>query len=184
MGAAVVVGVLLVLGTGASVREAGEALWEGMVGSAYAFGSALNSAAVLGLIAVGFTVAYRAGLVNVGGEGQLAVGGIAAAGVGVALPAGFPQGAGVGLVLGAGFAAGAGWAGIAAWLKVRRGTSEVITTLLLNFVGLGLVCLFVHEEALLRQTVTSADTLPQSAPLAEAARLPLLGTEGSPATVA
>ncbi|MEU0541612.1 ABC transporter permease [Nocardia sp. NPDC005978] len=183
VGAALIVGLGLVLGGGASPAKAADALWEGMFGTPYAFGSALNMAAVLALIGTGFTVAHRAGLVNVGGEGQLALGGIAAAAVGLWLPAGAPAAVGVPLVLGAGFVAGAAWAGIAAGLRVWRGTSEVITTLLLNFVGLGLVTLVVHEAGLLRQPITSSETLPQSAPLPEGARLPLLGIEGSPATV-
>ncbi|MEU8896161.1 ABC transporter permease [Nocardia sp. NPDC048505] len=178
------VGLALVLIGGARPATAAEALWSGMFGSPYGLGSALNAAAVLALIGTGFTIAYRAGLVNVGAEGQLALGGIAAAAVGVHLPAATPPLLAVPLVLAAGFAAGAGWAGIAAGLAVWRGTSEVITTLLLNFVGLGLVTLVVHEPALLRQPVTSADTLPQSEPLAEGARLPLLGLPESPATIA
>lgn len=184
VGAALIVGLLLVLGGGASPVAAGNALWDGMFGTPYAFGSALNMAAVLALIATGFTVAHRAGLVNVGGEGQLALGGIAATAVGTNLPAGVPAAVGVPLILVAGFVAGAAWAGIAAWLRVWRGTSEVITTLLLNFVGLGLVTLMVHEAGLLRQPVTSVETLPQSSPLAAGARLPLLGMADSPATIA
>ncbi|GAB2832709.1 ABC transporter permease [Actinocorallia aurea] len=182
--AALLVGLALAAGGGAGPATAGTALWEGMFGSSYAFGSALNAAAVLGLIATGFTVAHRAGLVNVGGEGQLAVGGIAATAVGVHLPDGAPAPVALAALLLAGFAGGAAWAGIAAWLRVRRGVNEVITTLLLNFVGTYLVVLFVHEEGLLRQPVTSADTLPQSEPLIEAARLPLLGLPESPATIA
>lgn len=182
--AALIVGLLLVIGGGAAPVTAANALWEGMFGTPYAFGSALNAAAVLALIATGFTIAHRAGLVNVGGEGQLALGGIAATAVGVHLPSGMPAVVSVPLIVVAGFLAGAAWAGIAAWLRVRRGTSEVITTLLLNFVGLGLVTLVVHEAGLLRQPVTSVETLPQSAPLAAGARLPLLGIEGSPATIA
>ncbi|AQA23392.1 branched-chain amino acid transport system / permease component family protein [Rhodococcus sp. MTM3W5.2] len=87
-------------------------------------------------------------------------------------------------VLLAAAAAGWVWAAIAAYLRVRRGTSEIITTLLLNFVGLALVLLMVHEPALLRQPVTSSETLPQSAPLSDPAQLPLLGIERSPATIA
>lgn len=169
---AVGVGLVLVVGAGADPAVAWAALNEGMFGSAYAVGSSLNSAAVLALIATGFTVAHRAGLVNVGGEGQLCAGGVAAAATGLALPAGTPGVLGVPLILAAGFLAGAGWAGIAAWFKVRRGTSEVITTLLLNFVGIGMVAVAVHEEALLRQPVTSSETLPQSAPLPAGAQLP------------
>ncbi|WP_425825101.1 ABC transporter permease [Streptomyces fractus] len=176
------VGLLLVVGAGADPALAWTALGEGMFGSSYAIGSSLNSAAVLALIATGFTVAHRAGLVNVGGEGQLCAGGAAAAATGLALPTGVPGVLGVPLILVAGFLGGAAWAGIAAWLKVRRGTSEVITTLLLNFVGTGLVAVAVHEEALLRQPVTSSETLPQSAPLPAGAQLPLIGGAESPAT--
>ncbi|MFC9894745.1 ABC transporter permease [Nocardia sp. NPDC127579] len=178
------VAVVLVVVGGAQPGAAANALWTGMFGSPYGLGSALNAAAVLALIGTGFTIAYRAGLVNVGAEGQLALGGIAATAVGVHLPAATPAVLGVPLILLAGFASGAAWAGIAAGLTVWRGTSEVITTLLLNFVGLGVVTLVVHEPALLRQPVTSADTLPQSAPLIEGARLPLLGLPDSPATIA
>lgn len=181
---ALLVGLLLALGGGATPATAGKALWDGMFGSPYAFGSALNAAAVLALIATGFTIAHRAGLVNVGAEGQLALGGIAATAVGVHLPAGVPAAVGIPLILAAGFVAGGLWAGIAAALRVWRGTSEVITTLLLNFVGLGLVTLVVHEEGLLRQPVTSVETLPQSKPLPEGAQLPLLGMPDSPATIA
>ncbi|MEU6840336.1 ABC transporter permease [Streptomyces sp. NPDC046716] len=175
-------GILLVVAAGADPATAWAALDEGMFGSPYAIGSSLNSAAVLALIATGFTVAHRAGLVNVGGEGQLCAGGTAAAATGLALPAAVPGAIGVPLVLLAGFLGGAAWAGIAAWLKVRRGTSEVITTLLLNFIGLGLVSVSVHEAALLRQPVTSSETLPQSAPLPAGAQLPLIGGAESPAT--
>lgn len=175
-------GLGLVKGAGTDPAVAWDALVEGMFGSPYAVGSSLNSAAVLALIATGFTVAHRAGLVNVGGEGQLCAGGLAAAAVGVALPAGVPAALGVPLVLVAGCVAGGAWAGIAGWLRAKRGTSEVITTLLLNFIGVGLVSVAVHEEALLRQPVTSSETLPQSAPLPEGARLPLIGSMESPAT--
>ncbi|WP_299542111.1 ABC transporter permease [uncultured Streptomyces sp.] len=180
--AAAVAGLLLVLGAGADPATAGNALVEGMFGSPYAIGSSLNTAAVLALVATGFTVAHRAGLVNVGGEGQLCAGGVAGAATGLALPGSTPSVLAVPAVLVAGFAAGALWGWIAGLLLVRRGTSEVITTLLLNFVGIGVVALAVHEEALLRQPVTSTETLPQSAPLPEAAQLPLLGSVESPAT--
>ncbi|MER6650467.1 MULTISPECIES: ABC transporter permease [Streptomyces] len=177
-----VVGLGLVVGAGTAPAVAWDALVEGMFGSPYAVGSSLNSAAVLALIATGFTVAHRAGLVNVGGEGQLCAGGLAAAAVGTALPSGVPAALGVPSVLVAGAVAGGAWAGIAGLLRARRGTSEVITTLLLNFVGVGLVSVAVHEEALLRQPVTSSETLPQSAPLPEGTRLPLIGGIESPAT--
>jgi len=169
---------------GATPAEAATALWEGMVGTPYAIGSSLNVAAVLLLVAAGFLVAHRAGLVNVGGEGQIAVGAVAATAVGTTLPATVPAAVALPLLLLAAAAGGAAWASIAAWLAVRRGVSEVITTLLLNFVGVAVLVLSIHEESLLRQPVTSSETLPQSSPLVDAAHLPLLGLPDSPATAA
>ncbi|HVK28196.1 MAG TPA: hypothetical protein VM575_07640 [Nocardioides sp.] len=182
--AAAAVGLALITGTGTPVAVGTGALRDGMFGTPYAIGNALNAAAVLALVAVGFTIAHRAGLVNVGGEGQIAAGGIAATLVGVALPDAWPPAAGVPLTLAAGFVGGAVWALGPAVLRSLRDTSEVITTLLMNFVGAGLVALCVHEESLLRQPITSAATLPQSAPLAPSARLPLLGPPEAQATAA
>ncbi|WP_206715260.1 ABC transporter permease [Cellulosimicrobium arenosum] len=183
LGALAISTVLAVL-AGATPAEAAAALWEGMVGTPYAIGSSVNVAAVLLLVATGFLVAHRAGLVNVGGEGQICLGAVGATAVGTMLPASVPAVLTLPLVLLVAALCGAAWGSIAAGLAVRRGVSEVITTLLLNFVGAAVLVLAVHEEALLRQPVTSSETLPQSAPLVEAAHLPLLGVPDSPATVA
>ncbi|CAN5561905.1 ABC transporter permease [soil metagenome] len=186
--AALVVSALVGLGlaavAGATPAAVIDALIEGTLGSPFAIGTSLNNAALLMLVAAGFTIAYRAGLVNVGGEGQMCLGGIAATAVGVALPEAMRLPIGLVLTLTAAVCGGAVWAGIAAWLRVRRGTSEIITTLLLNFVGLALVVLMVQEPSLLRQPMTSSETLPQSEPLAAAAHLPLLGLYKNPATIA
>lgn len=181
---AVVVGLVLAALAGASPGTAIAALIEGMVGTPYAIGKSLNAAAVLMLVAAGFVLAYRAGLVNVGGEGQLCAGGIAAAAVGTTLPAGTPAAIALPAVVVAAATAGFAMAGIAAALRAWRGTSEIITTLLLNFVALALVSLAVHEPSLLRQPVTSSETLPQSEPLVDGAHLPALGLSRSPATIA
>ncbi|MFE3544733.1 ABC transporter permease [Nocardia sp. NPDC059177] len=181
--AAGVAGLILAGIAGAAPGATMTALWDGMFGSNYAVGASLNVAATLMLVAVGFTIAHRAGLVNVGGEGQICAGAIAATAIGTTLT-GLPAAITLPAVLLGAAAAGWLWAAIAAYLRVRRGTSEIITTLLLNFVGLALVLLVVHEPALLRQPVTSSETLPQSAPLTPAAHLPLLGIERSPATIA
>jgi general nucleoside transport system permease protein len=181
---AAAVGLALAAGAGAGPGEVIDALVEGTLGSPFAIGTSLNNAAIIMFVAAGFTVAYRAGLVNVGGEGQICLGGIAATAVGVNVPDGVPVWLGATAALAAAVLAGGCWAAIAAWLYVRRGTSEIITTLLLNFVGLALVVLMVQEPALLRQPMTSSETLPQSESLSEASQLPLLGMEKSPATVA
>ena len=176
--------VLMALTAGSSPGTTLNALWSSTVGNTFALGAAVNTAAAILLIACGFVIAYRAGLVNVGGEGQFALGAIGATAVGVHLPENTPVLVALPLTLAAAALLGAAWAAIAAGLLVRRGVNEIITTLLLNFVGLALLMLVVHYEQLLRQPVTSAETLPRSEPLVEAARMPLLGVTGSPMTVA
>ena len=113
-------------------------------------------------------VAFRAGVLNLGAEGQLLVGAATAATVGVALVPVF-GGATVLAALVAGALAGACWAGIAAWLRERFGVLEVISTIMLNFVALYAVGWLVRGPL---QEPTHV--YPQSATLAPGARLPLL----------
>ena len=172
---------VLVVLAGADPATALGAMVDGMVGTPYDVGSALNAAAVTALVGAGFVVAARVGLFNVGGEGQISAGALLAAAVGLHLPG--PTAAVVAATLLAGAAGGAAWAGIAAALRRWRGTSEVLSTLLLNFIGVAAVSLAVHETWLLRQPITSSATLPQSPALPGAAHLPL-AQPGGPATIA
>ncbi|HVT04684.1 MAG TPA: ABC transporter permease [Thermoanaerobaculia bacterium] len=104
----------------------------GAFGSYYAVGETLVKSCPLLLLALAVIIAFRAGAWNIGGEGQLIVGAVAALCVAQALPEG-PLAAILGLMAGA--AAGAIWAGIAAALRVTRNAPEVLTTILLNFVA-------------------------------------------------
>ena len=78
---AAAVGLLLIAMIGVSVQDAIAAFLDGTVGSAYALAASLNRSAVFALVGFGFVLANRANLTNVGGEGQIAVGGIAATAV-------------------------------------------------------------------------------------------------------
>jgi len=88
-------------------------------------------------------IAFRAGYWNIGGEGQLLLGAIAAAGVGQ-VAGGLPPLLAIPAMLLAGAAAGAAWALVPALLRVRFGIDEVVTTLLLNPVALLLVNGLLH----------------------------------------
>jgi general nucleoside transport system permease protein len=89
------------------------------------------------LMLTGLAVAYafRAGLFNIGGQGQYFVGAIAAVWVGSSF-AGMPHLLHVVLAILAAMAAGALWGGIAGWLKAATGAHEVISTIMLNYVAL------------------------------------------------
>jgi general nucleoside transport system permease protein len=100
-------------------------------------GEAGTKAALLGLCGLSVAVAFRVGLFNIGAQGQLMVGALAAAVVGAA--PGIPGAAHLALALAAAAIVGASWALVAAALKLWRGVHEVISTIMLNWVAVSLV---------------------------------------------
>jgi general nucleoside transport system permease protein len=122
----------------------------------------INRATPLALIAIGIVFAFRAGVFNVGGEGQLYLGAMAATVMGLALP-GLPGFVLLPLCVFVGIAAGGFWGYIPAVLKVKLQVDEVVTTLMLNFVALLFTSYLVNH--LLRDTTTYGAiswTLPES----------------------
>ena len=109
-------------------------------------------------------IAFRAGYWNIGAEGQLLLGAIAAAGMGMVL-GGLPAVLALPAMLVGGALAGAAWALLPALLRVRFGIDEVVTTLLLNPVALLLVNGLLHGPW--RDPVTGFPESPRIAPAAE-----------------
>ncbi|HEU4681485.1 MAG TPA: ABC transporter permease, partial [Gemmatimonadales bacterium] len=171
--AAVVLGLgVLAIGLEAAGYDAGaalRALWFGAFGSWDAFTSTtLVRAVPLILIGLGIVIAFRAGALNIGAEGQFYAGAIAATWIGLRV-AGQPVPVAIfALLLGASLA-GAAWVALPVWLKLRFGVIEVLSTLLLNFVALSLVSWMVLGPLQERGGI-----YPHSDPIAEAARLPLV----------
>src|SRR4029434_5520183 len=110
-------------------------LWQGSFGRAESISETLiwSCPYILAGLAVG--LAFRGGLFNIGAEGQLSVGALTAAWVGVAVQ-GVPLPIHLVLALAAGALAGGALAGLAGWLKARTGAHEVITTIMLNYIAL------------------------------------------------
>lgn len=172
--AAMLVALLIIATTDSSVSEAMAAFWDGMTGSAYNIGASINRAVSLGFVGLGFIFANRANLTNVGGEGQIAMGGLFATAVALHGSAPLPFGLAFILPLLAGTLAGAVWGGIAGVLKAARGTNEVISTLLLTFIALPVVYWSVESVRLLRKPMTEVSSLPESAEIADPTKLPML----------
>jgi ABC-type uncharacterized transport system permease subunit len=172
--AALLVGLGIIAATGSSVAEAVEALWDGMAGSSYNIGASINRAIGLGLVGLGFILANRANLTNVGGEGQIAMGGMFATAMALHGAAGLPFGLAFVLPLLVGTIAGALWGGLAGVLRATRHTNEVISTLLLTFIALPIVYWSVESLHLLRKPMTQVSSLPESAEIADATKLPML----------
>ncbi|MFN7989035.1 MAG: ABC transporter permease [Thermoanaerobaculia bacterium] len=167
---------LLVLLAGASPVEAFAALVRGAFGSRAALGETLARSTGLVLTAVGAVVAFRAGVLNIGLEGQFLAGAAAAAAVGPLFP-GLPYAARAAVLLAAPLA-GALQAAPAAWLAERRQVPAVLSTILLNLVAAAGVTWLVRGP--LRDP--SGD-YPQSRALAEGVALAPL-VPGSRATAA
>jgi simple sugar transport system permease protein len=167
---------LLVLLAGASPAEALAALVRGAFGSTAAAGETLARSTGLGLAALGAVVAFRAGVLNIGLEGQFLAGAAAAAAVGPLFPD-LPFLARAAVVLAAPLA-GALQAAPAAWLSEKRHVPPVLSTILLNLVAVAGVTWLVRGP--LRDP--SGD-YPQSRALADAALLPPL-VPGTRATAA
>ncbi|MGY2876559.1 general nucleoside transport system permease protein [Marmoricola sp. URHA0025 HA25] len=98
---------------------------------------------VLGALAV--AVPARAGLTNVGGEGQIIIGAVAACGTFLMLGDGAPGGLIIVAMLVASMVAGALWAGLAAALRLVAGVNEAISTLLLNFIALDVLLYLIYQ---------------------------------------
>jgi ABC-type uncharacterized transport system permease subunit len=123
------------------------------------------------LAGLAVAIPARAGLINVGGEGQLIVGGVAAAGVALNTP-GMSAGAVIVLMILAAAVAGAVWAGIAALLRMWVNINEAVTTLLLNYVAIDLLGFLIYDP----WKDAAGSGQPTTPILGVAVRLPVIGT--------
>ena len=134
------------------------------------FTETLNYATPLIAAGLGVALAFRAGLFNIGGQGQMLVAAAASGWVGFGV-SGVPFPLHLLMALVAGIAAGALWAGLAGLLKARTGAHEVIVTIMLNYVAFYLISYLLATPGLLQAPGSSN---PKTPPTAEAAQLPPL----------
>jgi len=143
---AVVAGLLtaggLIAIVGASPLEAYKALFHGAFGGPYETATSLNRAIPLILAGLGVTIAFRCGLWNIGAEGQIYMGGLAASAVGIYL-VGLPIWIHLPLALLSGFLGGALYGGFAGYLKAKHGINEIITTIMMNYIAIYVVGIMV-----------------------------------------
>ena len=136
---ALVAGDLLIITYGQAPGTVWRMLLEGTWGNAYGFGQVLYKATTLTCTGLSVAVAMRAGLFNIGAEGQLAAGGFGAALAGLALPAGTPSLIAVPVCVLAAVVAGGAVGAVPGVLRARFGAHEVIVTIMLNFIVLALL---------------------------------------------
>jgi ABC-type uncharacterized transport system permease subunit len=178
LGGALILSGMLVTLTGNSWKDVFGALVDGAFLAPGRWGTTLNVAGPLLLVAIGMVIGVKAGMFNIGQEGQLLIGAMAMAAVGTKLAGPGP----VLIVLGlmAGFVGGGLYAGVAAAMKNRRGVPEVISTLLLVFIAYQIIGFAVTTDWLLRDLDPNLPTRAvTSEKLPEAVRMPVMRIFGN-----
>jgi simple sugar transport system permease protein len=161
---------VLMISKGVNPLDAYRSMWSSLTTDT-ALTAILVKGTPLILAALAVTIPARAGLVNVGGEGQLIMGGVLAAGASQALTGRVAGSLALVLMALAGAAGGAAWAGLAAALKRFVGISEAVTTLLLNYVALNVMFFLVYDS----WKDPNGSGQPATVPIPVSQRLPLLG---------
>ena len=162
---AVGVGSLILWLSGYDPLAAWAALYKGAFGSPKAIGDTLLKSTPLILTGLAVAYGFRAGLFNIGAEGQLFMGGLAAAWLGVEL-ASLPWAVAVPILIIASALAGAAWAFIPAILKARVGAHEVITTMMFTYIARYIVSWLVVGP------LKDVGQIPQTAMIGTNAQLP------------
>ncbi|MCK4826464.1 ABC transporter permease [bacterium] len=163
---ALLIGMVIIRLIGLSPALALKALFLGSLGSVNAISETLVKMTPLILTGLSYAFAYRAGLINIGAEGQLYMGGFLATYVGVAF-SGLPMMLHLPFALLAGFLCGGLWGLLVGWLKVKFGANEIITTVMLNYVAIYLISYLVNGPM-----KAPPGNFPQSEPVAASALLP------------
>lgn len=133
----------LILLVGSSVSASMASFFNGIIGSWYSFSEVLVRATPLILAGLGVCVGFRTGFLNIGAEGQIYMGAIAITALGVFAP-NIPAPFMIILALFVGFAAGGIWSVIPGLLKAHFGLSEVINTIMFNYIAINLVGILVR----------------------------------------
>ncbi|HRN67271.1 MAG TPA: ABC transporter permease [Promineifilum sp.] len=169
--AALGVGAIMLQLLGANPIKAYGALLNGAFGSTNAVADTIVRATPLLLVALGICIAFRAGVINIGGEGQLVAGAILATLIGLKMPDA-PGIVIIPLALIAGFVGGAIWGGIPGVLKAYYNVNEILSTIMLNIIAVQGMNYLLRGPMIDPAQMEVSSRIPQTARLAQAFDLP------------
>lgn len=164
---ALLVGALFIVLTGSNPLTAYGVMMSGPFTSSYGFSETLVRTTPLLLVGLGIIISFRSGILNIGGEGQMLMGAVAAAAVALALPD-WPAIVLMPLVLLGGATAGGIWGGLAGWLKARLAVNEILSTVMLNQIAAQLYLFIIRLFLIDPQEVAYGTGVPQTALLTNA----------------
>ena len=176
--AAFVVSAIILLILDANPAEAFAAMWQGAFGNENATANTLTKATPILFVAIGITVAFRGGVINIGGEGQMITG--ALAGTAVTLSIGESLGfLVIPLALLAAFLVGGCFGALAGFLKAQFDVNEILSTIMLNQVAIQLMN-YLLNGPMLDPTKIGTNHVPETARIVNIAqisrlRIPLPG---------
>jgi general nucleoside transport system permease protein len=156
---------IVLIALGASPLAVFADLWQGAFGNWLAATDTLVKTTPLIFTGLAIAVAFQGALWNIGADGQLIVGAMAAGAIGPAL-GGWPHPVAILAMLTVGAVGGSLWGGLAGWLRARREVNEVICTIMLNFVAAQMLSWAVHGPLMERSR-----SFPQSSMIAPNAQL-------------
>jgi general nucleoside transport system permease protein len=135
---------LFLLAIGKSPVEFIDYVWRGGFGTAFSFQNTLQRSSPLILTALAVAIPARIGLIMIGGEGALVLGGFAAAALAIPMIGTTPPFVTLALMAIAAMIVGAFWVGLAGFLRYARGVNETIASLLLTYIGIAIMNFFVE----------------------------------------
>jgi len=171
--AALGIGAIMLMIFDANPVVAYGALLEGAFGSTNALADTLVKATPLLLVALGICIAFRGGVINIGGEGQLILGALAATVVGLS----FPDSPGyvvITLAMIFGFIAGGAWGAIPGFLKAYFNVNEILSTIMMNAIAVQGMNYLLSGPLIDPVQLEAASRIPQTARLSAAFDLPRL----------
>jgi simple sugar transport system permease protein len=155
---------LFLLAIGKSPVDFVSYVWRGGFGTAFSFQNTLQRSAPLILTALAVAIPARIGLIMIGGEGALVLGGFAAAALAIPMIGVLPPFVALTLMAVMAMIVGGFWVGLAGFLRYARGVNETISSLLLTYIGIAIMNFFV--EGALRDL--SNPNKPSTKPLGDA----------------
>jgi general nucleoside transport system permease protein len=135
---------LFLLAIGKSPVDFVDYVWRGGFGTAFSFQNTLQRSSPLILTALAVAIPARIGLIMIGAEGALVLGGFAAAAIAIPLVGFVPPLLTLVIMVVVAVAVGGAWVGIAGYLRYARGVNETISSLLLTYIGIAIMNFFVE----------------------------------------
>jgi general nucleoside transport system permease protein len=171
--AAMLIGAIMLLLLKANALHAYASLVAGVFGSVYGFTQSLVKATPLLLVGLGICISFRASVINIGGEGQIIAGALMATWFSLTFRA-WPGWLLLPSTMTMGFIAGSAWGFVPGILKARLRVNEILTTVMMNAIGIQLMNFLLRGPLIDPAGVKAGTFLPQSERLPEQVWLPRL----------